>query len=521
LEKELSSLDPNPDFRLWLTSESHTLFPSILLQQSLKVAYEAPPGVKNNLQRAFDSWDREDFSDTNPVRARLLFLLACFHAVVQERRTYIPQGWTKFYEFSYGDMRAGTYVIEAITEGSGRGGNLDWETIHGLMEDAIYGGRIDNFYDLRVLRSYLSMFFIDSLVDNDSSGREVIAGTPLRMPSQPSYDAFIKTIQLLPDSDAPYVFQLPDNIERSLQRSSSQSVIKKLRMLSVIDAEGQKYDREKWRVQLNPILELWQQLLSSSGGSLRKAGGAGDRDRAPVSPIEDFVDLEIELGTNVCVVVDTSLSALRKVLFGSGLLTPNIQIIAKALLSDAVPGEWNKRWEGPEKPQLWLRELTRKRAAIMSWKSKSRGNMLSDPVCLDDLFNPATFINALRQQTARQLNMAIDRVKLTCAWDRDASSLQCALPCTLTGLYLQGASFHGGLLRESAGDANEISAAPIVAFGFIPTDEDERRRGETIGIPLYLTPTRETLLAEFGMPIDGDKEKWVLGGVALFMSEEE
>ena len=76
LEKELSSLDPNPDFRLWLTSESHPLFPSILLQQSLKVAYEAPPGVKNNLQRAFDSWDREHFSDTNPVRSRLLFLLA-------------------------------------------------------------------------------------------------------------------------------------------------------------------------------------------------------------------------------------------------------------------------------------------------------------------------------------------------------------------------------------------------------------------------------------------------------------
>lgn len=31
---------------------------------------------------------------------------------MQERRTYIPQGWTKFYEFSYGDLKAGTYVIE-------------------------------------------------------------------------------------------------------------------------------------------------------------------------------------------------------------------------------------------------------------------------------------------------------------------------------------------------------------------------------------------------------------------------
>jgi len=35
---------------------------------------------------------------------------------------------------------------------------MDWETIHGLMEDAIFGGRIDNAFDLRVLRSYLRYF---------------------------------------------------------------------------------------------------------------------------------------------------------------------------------------------------------------------------------------------------------------------------------------------------------------------------------------------------------------------------
>lgn len=39
--------------------------------------------------------------------------------------------------------------------GSKGGSGMDWEAIHGLMEDAIYGGRIDNAYDLRVLRAYL------------------------------------------------------------------------------------------------------------------------------------------------------------------------------------------------------------------------------------------------------------------------------------------------------------------------------------------------------------------------------
>ena len=114
---------------------------------------------------------------------------------------------------------------------------MDWETIHGLMEDAIYGGRVDNIYDLRVLRAYLRMFFKDRLVSDSSGGTEVIAGTPLRMPANPSYETFVKTIALLPDIDPPFVFSLPDNIERSLQRSSSQAVIKQLRLLSVVDAE--------------------------------------------------------------------------------------------------------------------------------------------------------------------------------------------------------------------------------------------------------------------------------------------
>lgn len=37
LEKELSSLEPHADFRLWLTTEPHDQFPPLLLQQSLKV----------------------------------------------------------------------------------------------------------------------------------------------------------------------------------------------------------------------------------------------------------------------------------------------------------------------------------------------------------------------------------------------------------------------------------------------------------------------------------------------------
>ena len=48
------------------------------------------------------------------ARAQALFVLAWLHAVVQERRVYIPQGWSKFYEFSLSDLRAGANLIDRL-----------------------------------------------------------------------------------------------------------------------------------------------------------------------------------------------------------------------------------------------------------------------------------------------------------------------------------------------------------------------------------------------------------------------
>lgn len=124
-EKELNTLLPqaHADFRLWLTTESHPRFPTILLQQSLKITFEAPPGIKKNLQRTYEGWGGEYVERGTVIRAQLLFVLAWFHAVVQERRKFIPHGWTKFYEFSPADLRASADIIEA---GLGReGGRFD------------------------------------------------------------------------------------------------------------------------------------------------------------------------------------------------------------------------------------------------------------------------------------------------------------------------------------------------------------------------------------------------------------
>lgn len=90
LEKEIYGLTKHADFRIYLTSEPHPKFPTTLLESALKITYEAPPGLKKNLQRSYDAWNADFIKTGSGLRAQLLFSLAWFHAIVQVRCWALP-----------------------------------------------------------------------------------------------------------------------------------------------------------------------------------------------------------------------------------------------------------------------------------------------------------------------------------------------------------------------------------------------------------------------------------------------
>lgn len=54
-------------------------------------------------------------------RARLYFLLAWFHAIVQERLRYAPLGWAKHYEFNESDLRVACDTLDTWIEATAMG----------------------------------------------------------------------------------------------------------------------------------------------------------------------------------------------------------------------------------------------------------------------------------------------------------------------------------------------------------------------------------------------------------------
>lgn len=228
-DKASSSSSPatggvHPRFRLWLTSEAHDNFPPALLQQSLKMTYESPPGLRENLLRTVSGWQPallqgSGASAQSNLRAQMLFVLAWFHATVQERRTFIPQGWTKFYEFSTSDLRAATDVVSSMCARAARAKALAWPTLRGLIELALYGGRLDNDNDVRVLQTYTLQMFADDVIpaddDKTAAARPLCKG--LVVPQSRRVEDFAALAAALPQRDAPAAFGLPANIEGSAQ----------------------------------------------------------------------------------------------------------------------------------------------------------------------------------------------------------------------------------------------------------------------------------------------------------------
>ncbi|KAL0227411.1 hypothetical protein P9112_014735 [Eukaryota sp. TZLM1-RC] len=77
------------DFRLWITTEPHLKFPIGLLQLAIKVAAEAPQGMKAGLKRTYN-WVNQDLLDQvdKPEWKPLLYALTFLHSIEQERRRF-------------------------------------------------------------------------------------------------------------------------------------------------------------------------------------------------------------------------------------------------------------------------------------------------------------------------------------------------------------------------------------------------------------------------------------------------
>uniref|UniRef100_A0A2C9JPE7 Dynein heavy chain C-terminal domain-containing protein n=1 Tax=Biomphalaria glabrata TaxID=6526 RepID=A0A2C9JPE7_BIOGL len=538
LEKEINTMQPHNDFRLWLTSEVHPRVPTILLQSSLKITYEAPPGVKRNLMRTYESWTPDYIARGGSVlRAQSLFALAWFHAVMQERRVYIPQGWTKFYEFSTSDLRAGADIIDRLFKGELYDDNsFKHVGTEGyfpcVLCVCVFFNPILCFLTFNLI--YLQGF----LQPQDILRGGIVAKTLASKPSGDDWDLnmrffgtpdftqsnwyltdFIDVIESLPEFDKPSYFGLPENIERSAQRSGSAAVISQLRILQRSDAKASKFDKDVWATELGPILNLWKKVNQGQTLIQMKVNAPSEKV-SNESPVLTFIKLESYNAIKLVQSIHTSLAALSKVIRGTQLLTSDVQMLAAALLNQETPLDWLNKWDGPEDPVQYLRGLVSRAAAIQKWVERAEsGALLRETLDLSELFKPDTFLNAFRQQIAREMKCSMDSLKFACSWRGSIQGARTSIK--VGGLMIEGCTFDGSRLSENQRDSPTVVAIPPCIVSWIPKESpDPYGMDDVISLPVYYSSTRDRIVTRLDVPCGGNVDQWLQTGAALFLKND-
>merc|ERR1711871_1165858 len=116
-----------------------------------------------------------------PVRVvwkRLLYALCLTHAVVSERATFGPIGFSVPYDFSEADFEASKEALQAALLGAPCTSiarnirefaeGIPWDTLHFVIGDINYGGRVTDDWDRRCLLSTVRHFLRPSVIACDA-----------------------------------------------------------------------------------------------------------------------------------------------------------------------------------------------------------------------------------------------------------------------------------------------------------------------------------------------------------------
>ena len=518
LEKEVSSMAaPHPDFRLFMTTEAHDLFPTVLLQSCDKMTIEAPPGVKQNLLRSYSTWTADFLARLTPQQSQILFGLAWFHAIVQERRTYIPQGWVKFYEFTQADLKSASDIVLMMSGAGGNNkGSCDWVAIQGLFESAIYGGRLDNAQDGKVLNVFLRRIFSDAVLVSGTSP----LSQAVDIPRTNSHDAIVKHIfAKVSDVDAPDTFSLPHNADRAVQEGAATKNLQHLRLLSNVSTVASGASAEALKGILEPVLALWEGVGLSHVDPSAVPTIPPEIDNP--SPMQVFFVSEISLLANLIGRLSRRFGELKKAKDGVIIPTDELRLMATTLAAGQCPEQWLDWMEGPSSSALWLQLLKRCFEAVQQAFAKLNSNeLMNSKIRLTDFMRPHTFLNALRQHTARQSGEPMVQLVLACYPAASSAARKAAVPLLLDGsvMDLQGALCSGDRLTPVDNNAPSSSRFVDLTVGWIRAEAFTEEG--FVQLPVYSSAERELHLMNVQMPCSSQSEKdsWVLSGAAIFLT---
>ncbi|PNJ26279.1 DYNC1H1 isoform 3 [Pongo abelii] len=538
LEKKLHSLQPHACFRLFLTMEINPKVPVNLLRAGRIFVFEPPPGVKANMLRTFSSIPVSRICKSPNERARLYFLLAWFHAIIQERLRYAPLGWSKKYEFGESDLRSACDTVDTWLDDTAKGrqnispDKIPWSALKTLMAQSIYGGRVDNEFDQRLLNTFLERLFTTRSFDSEFKlACKVDGHKDIQMPDGIRREEFVQWVELLPDTQTPSWLGLPNNAERVLLTTQGVDMISKMLKMQMLEdeddlayAETEKKTRTDstsdgrpaWMRTLHTTASNWLHLIPQTLSHLKRT----------VENIKDplfrFFEREVKMGAKLLQDVRQDLADVVQVCEGKKKQTNYLRTLINELVKGILPRSWS-HYTVPAGMTViqWVSDFSEriKQLQNISLAAASGGakELKNIHVCLGGLFVPEAYITATRQYVAQANSWSLEELCLEVNVTTSQGATLDACSFGVTGLKLQGATCNNNKLSLS----NAISTAlPLTQLRWVKQTNTEKK-ASVVTLPVYLNFTRADLIftVDFEIATKEDPRSFYERGVAVLCTE--
>ena len=516
---------PHPEFRCFISSEPPGLphmeiIPESVLQNSLKVANEAPTDLKSNIRRAFSKFKEDEFERSKQHKhvefKALLFGLCMFHSLILGRKKFGSQGWSRNYNFNDGDLRICGDILHNYL---GNYEKVPYADLQYLFGQVMYGGHITDDWDRRTNTTYLEVLIQPKILEN--MNLTLAPGFRSPNPSKFNREDYVTYVDERLPVEIPQMFGLHPNAE-----------------IGYLTTLGET---------------LFSTIMSCSGGG---SGSGASRKDAVAKEILDrflgllppeFVMLELNVRAKQktpyvvvclqeCERMNTLTSTMRKSLqdLDAGLagalnITEDMETLSQSLFLNKQPALWVKyAYFSLKDLVMWFDDLLLR---IKQLDQYSEELVTPASLWISGLFNPMSFLTAIMQVTAREKGLALDDMVLK------TDILNIRDPTQITEAAEEGRYIHGFFLEGAAWDlgsgTEQGSLTDMVLKDLHPelpvmhVTSIERKDVVKDGFykcPVYITSQRGptyTFTSLLRMESDEFDEKlWILAGVALLMSPE-
>jgi dynein heavy chain len=461
-----------------------------------------------------------------------LYVLAFLHAVVLERRKYGKIGWNVSYDFNDSDFNISRRLLGLYLQKSFEDSDefLPWGSLKYLIGDAMYGGRVSDDMDRRVLKTYLEEYMGDFLFDDCQKFLFSKVGFEYCLPPNGDIDNYTSMIESLPLTNSPAVFGLHPNAEIRYYTNAVKDMWIDLISLQPRRAGGgEGMSREDYIAATARDVASKIPLSSVDVGSydliqiraiLTKRNGS-----EIISPCQVVLLQELERWNALVKRMAISLQDLQRALVGEIGMSDELDSLGDALFNGFLPSMWKRLIPDTMKPLgSWMTHYTRRYKQYDDWIKQGEPAIM----WLSGLHIPESYLTALVQTTCRARGWPLDKSTLYTVVTKHSPGTTSLEPlesgCYVSGLYLEGASWdlEASVLRPQD---PKVLVVELPIMQIIPIEASKLKLHNTFKTPVYVTQNRRNAMG-VGLVFEADlsthehTSHWVLQGVCLCLNTD-